>query len=874
MVEGDVVVRIARRTPAFVASTVLTAVTMAMTWPIATALAIEPPSIESESVTSVTASSAILHAEIVPSPAEDGTTTYRFEYGPSSSYGSDSPQAVAQIDAEGGGPVGVAVHLQGLEPATFYHFHVVTTSPASVAGRDESFTTQPPGSGPGLLDGRAWEMVSPPSKGGALIGPIDEGLIQASTDGDAITYEASAPFGEGVVGNSGLSQILSRRAPAGPWSSQDMTTEQSRAMGTSIGRGPEYRIFSPDLSRALIEPLGSTPLPPLPLESQRTVYRREASGEYVPLVTKANVLPEAKFSVGLGVEVVTATPTQEQVVLTDEAPLTRGAAEGSIYEWSGGSLQLASLLPESATAATTPLLGRHDYDVRNAISHNGTRLVWETEETGVPHLYLRDTSRGETLQLDTVEPGAAGGEGTGAGRMEYATADTEDRRIFFTDGSRLTTNSTAGGSEADLYEFTVTSAGDEKLAGHLTDLTATSGESADVQGTVLGASEGGTYVYIVARGVLAQNENEQGESALAGADNLYVLRYDEASHEWTRRFVAVLAGADAPDWGIESGNADLGKLTSRVSPDGRYIAFMSERSLTKYDNQDASEPDEEDEEVYLYSAETDQLVCASCDPTGARPVGVYDSGSLLVDRIGAWEGHDLAGSIPGWTSLTGNSAQYQSRYLSNSGRLFFDSPDGLVAQDVNGVEDVYEYEPEGLGSCTRSSEAFSERSDGCVGLVSSGTSDEESAFVDASETGGDVFFVTSAPLAPQDQDTSFDVYDAHECTAQSPCPASSSTTPPACVTPEACRSAYQAPSATLTAPPSATFVGAGNLVPSRVNVSKHKKPKKARRRHARRKQPRRSRRARAHRAERLRAQATTSAGSRIAASAQGSGGQR
>ena len=45
------------------------------------------------------------------------------------------------------------------------------------------------------------------------------------------------------------------------------------------------------------------------------------------------------------------------------------------------------------------------------------------------------------------------------------------------------------------------------------------------------------------------------------------------------------------------------------------------------------------------------------------------------------------------------AALYQSRYLSNNGRLFFDSADSLVAADVNGKEDVYEFEPAGVGGC-------------------------------------------------------------------------------------------------------------------------------------------------------------------------------
>ena len=100
------------------------------------------------------------------------------------------------------------------------------------------------------------------------------------------------------------------------------------------------------------------------------------------------------------------------------------------------------------------------------------------------------------------------------------------------------------------------------------------------------------------------------------------------------------------------------------------------------------------------------LVCASCDPTGARPVGVFDRTMtvkpLLVDRSirtcgrGSW----LAGSIPGWDKALRHGSQYQPRYLSDSGRLFFDSPDALVPRATNGVEDVYEFEPAGVGGCT------------------------------------------------------------------------------------------------------------------------------------------------------------------------------
>ena len=64
--------------------------------------------------------------------------------------------------------------------------------------------------------------------------------------------------------------------------------------------------------------------------------------------------------------------------------------------------------------------------------------------------------------------------------------------------------------------------------------------------------------------------------------------------------------------------------------------------------------------------------------------------------------HWLAGNIPGWTSPV-----YQSRYLVGSGRLFFDSRRCAGASDTNGMEDVYEYEPLGVGELHGESATFS-----------------------------------------------------------------------------------------------------------------------------------------------------------------------
>jgi hypothetical protein len=322
-------------------------------------------------------------------------------------------------------------------------------------------------------------------------------------------------------------------------------------------------------------------------------------------------------------------------------------------------------------------------------------------------------------------------------------------------------------------------------------------------------SKDGCYVYFNSEAILAPGAT--------GTDPLYVAHYENGA--WTTTFISSLSGTGAPEW-----SGDYVEL----SPNGRYVAFMSSFALTGYDNRDAN-TGEPDEEVYLYDAVRDRLVCASCNPTGARPTGQFDpggeglftGGELLVDRTSKWTGRRLAGVLPDW-SLAGSGygnvflRLRQPRYVMDDGKLFFDSPDRLVAQDVNGLENVYEYEPEGLGGCSSAN--------GCVSLISSGASNSESALVDASTSGEDVFFMTNSRLTAEDFDNLYDIYDAHACSASVPCSAPL-VSPPACETSDSCKTPPSPQSAVFGDPASATFVGAGNVAKTVVAGKPRGRPK-------------------------------------------------
>ncbi len=806
------------------------------------------PGIREPSAASVTSTSATLEAGIDPNGA---STSYYFEYGTSASYGSTVPAPPGMSAGSGVGAVGVSVHLQGLSLGTVYHYRVVAVSepggePVTVESPDETFTTQVVNTAVTSPDGREWEMVTPPDKQGAGlqgVGGSEGNDIQAAVDGGAITYVSTAPLEVNPVSSRSpeSTQNLSRRVVPGSWATSDIVTAHEEGPSKPlVGSIDEYKLFSTDLSVGLVEPEGNTPLPPLPPGSEKTIYLREAGGSYRALVSAENVPPGTRIggpnegSVQQqegGVKFLGASPDLSHVIIESDTALEEGApAGGGLYEWADGRLQLVSVLPhgEGTESAFLGYNARdHGGDAQRAVSNDGSRVVWQFQKHAAggsveeEQLLLRDTARGETVRVDAAQnvPQPA------VDAAQYWTANGEGSRVFFTSPVRLTEDSTASRVQkglGDLYVFEVTSVPGEPLAGRVSDLTVSgNGGTAEVGG-VIGASEDGTYVYFEAAGALG--------NAREGGTNLYVEHYEEATKRWAPpHLIAALAGADQHTWSRVAGVGDLDKMTARVSPNGRYLAFMSEASLTGYENRDAVSG-VRDQEVYLYDAGTGHLVCASCDPTGARPQGVLEQGQIapLWDEGGLWRGVGVAGSVPGWTTETLSASLSQARYLSNGGRLFFDSSDALVPGDVNGQVDVYEYEPAGEGSCqppgygASASVVYSPAAEGCVGLVSAGTSSEESAFLDASESGGDVFFLTSSQLSPADYDKSYDIYDAHECTAASPCAPAPLLKRPPCTTGDACKAAPTPQPELYGAPSSETFSGAGNVTPAAAPPVKSK----------------------------------------------------
>ena len=99
----------------------------------------DSPVIAEIAASNVTRNSAMLDSTVRPGFRP---TTYRFEYGPTSAYGSATPESASIGSDNSAKPASVS--LSGLSPATTYHFRVVATNEiGTTESPDQTFSTAP-----------------------------------------------------------------------------------------------------------------------------------------------------------------------------------------------------------------------------------------------------------------------------------------------------------------------------------------------------------------------------------------------------------------------------------------------------------------------------------------------------------------------------------------------------------------------------------------------------------------------------------------------------------------------------------------------------------------------------------------------------------
>lgn len=653
-------------------------------------------------------------------------------------------------------------------------------APASAEGcANVAFRTGPSAH---LPDCRAYEMVSPPFKNGGYVQTLAQ-----SPDGSSVLLHASSAF----AGIEGFSDFLPSGAAA------FYATQRTASGWVAVATEPpasEYQAYQQDGFSSFFGVAGDARTtfwldrgPGRPGNSI-DIYRREANG---PLVDVGPALPP------------TAPSSLETNLLGKEAALlgvavspdgshvffTLGGNEPNLGRFSGGFYwpfdqsqeRFASLYEYAGVGNTTPMLVGVDNEGHqisqcgtalgqggespfagfggapassdNAISHDGEVVFFTAyppnhgcSESPLPitELFARignGTPGAHTVAISEPSVEDCSECDTEAGvlaRPTFLGASEDGSKVFF-----LTNQPLLGGDASrNIYEYDL----DAPVGQRVVRVSGGDGTVSDPVAEVVGTpqvSEDGSHVYFIARGVLTKKTNVFGQSAQAGANNLYVFERDAAAPAGRTAFIATLS-ADSPEslWTAGGSGASTG---ANLTPDGRFLLFTSRTDLTPDDTS-------AEQQLFEYDSLTGALVRVSVGQDGFNDDGNATVGDGKAEIVSPhYEGEDIYDEYASLRSMSANGSY-----------VFFQSPVGLTPEAFN--DKIVSAE----GEQTYVMNVYEDH-DGVVSLISDGRDittlrDEGTKsnvkLLGTDESGEDVFFETADQLVAQDTDDNNDVYDA------------------------------------------------------------------------------------------------------------------
>lgn len=661
-----------------------------------------PPEVVSTAAANISESEAELQAQIVPNNLP---TSYTFEF--KTEGAAEWTLAGEGALAAGNLAVEASAAVSGLSPGTHYRFRVVATNEDGSDEAEGSFATYPslpvePTPCPNALlrtsfsallpDCRAYELVTPPDTNArAPLGAEGEG--GGSTSRQVSPAGDKVPFrvrGGALPGLGGTGGFKGDPYLADRTPTGWSTSYIGPSATEAVGVAPGTSSPDQGYSFWVASGEGSAVL------GKATGYVRYPDG-HSELVGRGSlgVDPESRgaFLSEEGSHIVFGTgafgSTETAVRLEPDAANKASA----VYDRTpDGITHTVSLKPGNVPFATG------EDAIYVGASPDGTGIAFEVANT----LYLRYADK-ETFKI-------------GAG-VEYAGLAEGGGRIFYV-------------QEGNLKAFDVASKSVVVFADTAAEVI-----------PVTVSTDGSTAYFVSKSAVAGSGPNSEGSKPQPGAQNLY------RSKEGQIAFVGTVTARDVEGGEILGKSDDglgfwddalsghkfalkgsLGAVPARSTPDGGVFLFKSRAPLTAYSSEGHAE-------IYRYESTGSRLQCLSCNPTGEPAQS--DATLQSPNR----EGSELF-SLLAWPE----------NLRADGRRAFFESSEPLVASDSDGLQDVYEWEDQGVGSCTQAG--------GCLYLISSPQSSRNEYLWAVSRSGDDVFFLSSDLLVGSDVDETPSIYDA------------------------------------------------------------------------------------------------------------------
>lgn len=202
--------------------------------PVPAALGASEPVVSTGTATAITSTSTTLNGTVNP---EGQATSYYFQYGTTTSYGSETATAAA---GSGTASVNVSVPIGSLVPQTVYHYRLVATNASGTTlGADVSFTT-PRRPSPVVATRHPSNVTQTSATLTGTVDPEGEATSYVFEYGTTAAYGGRTPTGSAGPGTTTVS-VSATLGPLAPNTTYHYRLVASNAAGTTYGHDVSFK---------------------------------------------------------------------------------------------------------------------------------------------------------------------------------------------------------------------------------------------------------------------------------------------------------------------------------------------------------------------------------------------------------------------------------------------------------------------------------------------------------------------------------------------------------------------------------------------------------------------------------------------------------